>query len=402
MKNVKLEQMGGGGNATAFTLVELLVVIAIIGILIALLLPAVQAAREAARRMQCSNNMKQFGLALHTYHDAVKSFPGTDARFMGNNVTGTAKDKWMTYYGVSFTLMPFIEQLARYETWLNEQGGPGFGDGLRGPSDGGGSVQNGPVAMHVRAPASFLVCPSDGNASSNGDRPAPGNIAICRADQFNDVGADNGGVSHTYCIARSVFNRWRWSGMGAVADGTSNTIAISELVSVEQAGTLRMKGGAIVVSAAGGDTRGFHEGIITACYNARDPNATSMMAGTANTDVRRGYFGFSGRATDTSFHTALPPNSPSCTQANGRDVWGVFSASSNHTGGVNAGLFDGSVQFVSDTINWTSSWVNASYTGDGGRGAAGQPDQRGRTGGPSDFGVWGAMGSREGGESQSL
>ena len=386
-KNVKV---GGGGNISAFTLVELLVVIAIIGILIALLLPAVQAAREAARRMQCSNNMKQYSLALHTYHDAVKAFPGTDAIFMNQNKTATERTPSQGYYGASFVLMPYMEQQARYDAWIGDTVGAD-GNGLHGPS-----MDNTALAYVTRA--AFLACPSDG--TSSGANIPMSNIVVCRADQFNDVGqTDNNNVSKQYCVARSMFNRQAWASMGSAVDGTSNTVAVSEAVSARST-SLRIKGGAIHISASGGSTRSFHEGVETACLNAKDPNSTSMMSGTQTDGYRKGYFGFSGRATDTSFHAALPPNSPSCTGGtNSRDGWGVFSASSNHTGGVNCGLFDGSVTFVSDTVNSRSTWVNASYTGDGNNGAAGQPDQRGRTGGPSDFGVWGAMGSRDGGES---
>ena len=99
----------------AFTLVELLVVITIIGILIALLLPAVQAAREAARRMQCANNFKQVGLALHNYHSALNSFPmGLNMWRAGMCATPNVTN---SYYGVGWAavILPYLEQGTIYD-----------------------------------------------------------------------------------------------------------------------------------------------------------------------------------------------------------------------------------------------------------------------------------------------
>jgi prepilin-type N-terminal cleavage/methylation domain-containing protein/prepilin-type processing-associated H-X9-DG protein len=106
-----------GCRVTGFTLVELLVVITIIGILIALLLPAVQAAREAARRTQCCNNMKQLGLALHMYHDARGVFPpGEDDN--GSNGEGWAWSMWM---------LPFVEQAGIYDGIMKNLAGHNYG-----------------------------------------------------------------------------------------------------------------------------------------------------------------------------------------------------------------------------------------------------------------------------------
>src|SRR5688572_30578791 len=94
---------------TAFTLVELLVVIAIIGVLVALLLPAVQAAREAARRMQCSNHLKQIGLGLQNYHDVFNSLPyGARARYVNVTNANPANQTWGPSWYVA--LLPFCEQ----------------------------------------------------------------------------------------------------------------------------------------------------------------------------------------------------------------------------------------------------------------------------------------------------
>ena len=101
-------------SKSAFTLVELLVVIAIIGMLIALLLPAVQAAREAARRMQCSNKLKQFGLAIHNHHDTYNELMSIRIRF-GERGAATARNSRCSWNGL-LTILPFMEQTAAYES----------------------------------------------------------------------------------------------------------------------------------------------------------------------------------------------------------------------------------------------------------------------------------------------
>jgi prepilin-type N-terminal cleavage/methylation domain-containing protein/prepilin-type processing-associated H-X9-DG protein len=101
----------------AFTLVELLVVIAIIGTLIALLLPAVQASREAARRMSCTNNLKQIGLGLHMYHDAYKGLP---AGWSGYD-PGTGQPYWFGVPGWAFSarILPYMEQTGVYKNLVH-------------------------------------------------------------------------------------------------------------------------------------------------------------------------------------------------------------------------------------------------------------------------------------------
>jgi prepilin-type N-terminal cleavage/methylation domain-containing protein len=121
---------------TGFTLVELLVVIAIIGMLVALLLPAVQAAREAARRTQCINQVKNLALALHVYHDAHDKFPA--ARENWN--TGINTDENLTRFSAIFPLTPFFEQTMIFDKFTETIGFRNAGDITTGPGMTGGDI----------------------------------------------------------------------------------------------------------------------------------------------------------------------------------------------------------------------------------------------------------------------
>lgn len=287
-----------------FTLVELLVVIAIIGVMVGLLLPAVQAAREAARRSQCTNNLKQIALGIHNYHDTYRKFSAGYYQFP----TGPANEStWITH------LLPFIEQKNLFDGIEHWQG---FG----GPPAGSG--------VH-RVTSTFiptLICPSDFEVELVLTNWARGNYA------------GNNGIGPMFTegqnsVARGpngVFRQNRSRSMAEMIDGTSNTVMVAELLkSPEQ------------------DFRGvmhYPEGPLY--HHNQAPNSAIPD------QFRSGLCASIPRAPCIGTYTAW----------NNRSV--VLSARSLHPGGANVALVDGSVRLVSDTVNLTT-WQNLGIPDDG-------------------------------------
>ena len=356
-------------RSRGFTLVELLVVIAIIGILVGLLLPAVQAAREAARRMQCSNNAKQLALAMFNYESAYKRFParqlGTTGTFGTTNGPNTIpalnKQHNAGRINAFISLLPFLEQTAMSNA-INA------GDANNAP--GGPRGDQGWVVWDK--PPSAYRCPSDPIANGVGKGFS---YALCVGDQAFQV--SNGDV-------RGLYGRWKWKSIAEITDGTSNTIGISEVLCQGQGPA----GGANGVAA------GLRTDKITAAYAAVVPGLVSspvLCRGQHdgryfNSGVvlqyRRGTNWTDGIGSYCSFNTIAPPNSAGCAESgtNGDAVSFVLPPASGHTGGINASFCDGSIRFISNSI-------------DVGNQAIQQP-----TSGLSVYGVWGALGSIGGGE----
>lgn len=244
----------------AFTLVELLVVIAIIGILVALLLPAVQAAREAARRMQCSNNLKQLGLALHNYHDTYKVFPCNGFQFGGTAISPVA---WTDSSKGSqlVKLLPFMEQTPLWNQIRFSGRNPPINGANPNNTEWQSNLATGQMVWSVRIDG--LMCPSyqqfsgwqwdDQNArafscygfslgnqqmdSLNGSctafnpPPSPGPNNTVRGGNMFGTGPVGHGNTVNPAEVSGPFSRGPWAAkIAQINDGTSNVIAIGEVL----------------------------------------------------------------------------------------------------------------------------------------------------------------------------
>ncbi|GHT25632.1 prepilin-type N-terminal cleavage/methylation domain-containing protein [Planctomycetales bacterium] len=358
----------------AFTLVELLVVIAIIGVLIALLLPAVQAAREAARRMQCTNKLKQLSLSLHNYHDVQFSFP---AGGMPYKYSSAAHARYPIYWA----LFPYMELNAAYDAFLPEA--------WREPWN---QYVFTTTQVNNYKPFDCLGCPSDVNSTyvdTNGQPRT--NYISCNGDSATRL-MDNSTSSGVGEYARGVFFAGAiFRNMSALEDGTSNTAVFSEqVIGVTSAGNI-IKGSILIPETTVVPNNGDPSLInVQECLNRQNGTEykTPLPSGVNLDGDETGKF-YQGCGIYNFFSTAIKPNGPSCAgEANWEDKLALKSATSNHSGGVNVGLGDGSVRFISDTVNNVTAGLSAA------------PSIK-KTG-TSDFGVWGALGSISGGESVSF
>ncbi len=341
-----------------FTLIELLVVIAIIAILIGLLLPAVQKVREAASRMKCSNNLKQLGLGLHTYHDQAGKFPTLNE--------GNGGDRNTSPYGNEnrnsglMNILPNLEQTASYNV-LSQPGTFG-GNAIRAF----GPIRDTAAYTPYTTKFSVFVCPSNPPAAPIWGTSAWGARSYACSVGDTIVGIDSNATN------RGMFARTGVR-IADVTDGTSNTVQMAERAF--GSGNTRSTKGYFANNVGGVKTSPL------TCLNTAS-GGLYLPAQSVQTDRPAGVQWYDGYPAFTGVSTILPPNSASCANDNWGDQWGVFSASSFHTGGVNALMGDGSVRFVTDGIN-----TGSLTSGDPGTG-----------GGVSPYGVWGAMGTKASGE----
>ncbi|AMV31550.1 Type II secretion system protein G precursor [Pirellula sp. SH-Sr6A] len=324
-----------------FTLVELLVVIAIIGILVGLLLPAVQAAREAARRMQCSNNLKQLGLALHNYASTYRE--------MLPNAGWSRTGGYPNDYSPLAKVLPYSEQdnlhsLIDFSIYM----------GHPGTADLPAALQ--PAAATV---VPFFICPSDGeNPTHNLTLPSTAVITVAGSNYSMNQGS---GMDKAFHPGFGASDGLCWidgkTKLAHITDGTSNTLVFTE--------TLRGNGiSPTSVTPTRKEIQSYRGRASATDANLAlldAGNVTGIVAAVSGWDATRNYMWLRGSSpTGPVMNGRLVPNAkvPDITFGSAK----VTAARSNHSGGVNAAYCDGSVHFVSDSIDavtWHAIWTKS-------------------------------------------
>jgi prepilin-type processing-associated H-X9-DG protein len=394
------------------------VVIAIIGVLIALLLPAVQAAREAARRMQCTNQLKQVTLSAHNFSDIEKRLPNgcSDPKWENYRTKNGDHLHHLHYYSYLVVLLPHLEQTALYDHIIGyisaatnettqaatEHIVPYF-FGAQTMPDG----QDNPF----RTVIGVFLCPSDPNAKEvHAYGVARNNYHLCHGDYWDYWGGAK---------RRGVFVAGRGDGYNAtrkyyltrnlddIKDGTSNTVYVGEVAIAQEAGDPSTRSGTAPAPVTTFDVKP------SECAAMR---GTGGMLDSVTPDAVKGWSWSCGLLLTTGFNTILPPNQPSCTTnkameygnygtlgyPNGGDI-PVFqynnplvTASSYHSGGVNVAFCDGSIRFISNSIDAGNPTI---YPG---HGTTSGTSGWWLTNVESIYGVWGSLGTVAAGESVSV
>jgi prepilin-type N-terminal cleavage/methylation domain-containing protein/prepilin-type processing-associated H-X9-DG protein len=302
----------------AFTLVELLVVIAIIGVLIALLLPAVQAARAAVRRSACANNLRQLGLAMQNHHAAQQKFPPG---------RGTPSPR---IFSPQAYLLPYMEQdvIGRLIDYTDAPAP------FTTPTAAYNGVRNQPAAI---SSAAVLLCPAD---------PEGGGVPGSAYGATNYAGCAGSGASlGTLTNADGVFFLGSAVRVKDITDGTSNTAAFSERPLGHGDG------------APGGDAGNAADAVLELLASA-DPTPSACAApGGGSWNQERGEKWIVGNYGNTLYNHAVKPNAQTWDCMNATQQKGNLAARSPHAGGVNLLLCDGSLRFIQDSIDpiaWTA------------------------------------------------
>lgn len=329
---------------SGFTLIELLVVIAIIAILIALLLPAVQQAREAARRSQCKNNLKQFGVAMHSYHEAAQIFP-TGSFNLGLTGNTTGAFDWRNH-SATVMLLPYMDQAPLFKNYYAN---------VIMSTNTANNAANSTTAYSIGNSAKIggFACPSDSapTTSTAGAPDSPSNYAFCMGT--------NHGWSGTSSDQNGMFNMQVPVRIADVRDGTAYVVAMSEqFVGGNQSNTATSPDYSLIkfynphgLSSAAFPT----QASVLAWVNNCNAAATYMTG----SGTRSATWWHRGLISHTLFNTLLTPNFKgyNCnSNCSGCDPNGpaLQAARSRHAGGVHALMGDGTVRFVNQTIDWTT------------------------------------------------